>query len=130
MTKWTGFIRWQTGFMRKRTGLISKRIKPVRRRIKPVPLVVFSLNSPLVLLICPFLLVFSCPKRDNSTIIMSIYCLFFHIEEVNYPFKAISKLSKLFLRDDISYLLLCFQNSPDYTRYLEYLILFKFDCLQ
>ena len=47
---------------------------------------------PLVFLICPFLLLFSCPKRDNSTIMMSIYCIFFqdrHIEIVNYPFKKL-----------------------------------------
>ena len=97
-SKWTGFIRWRTGLIhrrtdliRRRTGLIRLRIEPVRRQIKPVHLVlIFSLNWPLVFLICQFLLVFSCPKRDNNTIMMSIICLFFqdrHSEIVKYPFK-------------------------------------------
>ena len=39
-------------------------------------------------LICPFLLVFSCPKGENNIIMMSIKCLFFqdrYSEIVNYP---------------------------------------------
>ena len=93
--KWNDFIRWGTGFFRQLTGLIRALIKPVRRRIKPdrrriksIHLVLIcSLNRPLVFLICPFLFVFSFPKRDNRTIMMYINCLFFqdrHSEIVNY----------------------------------------------
>ena len=50
---------------------------------------------PVVFLNCPFLLLFSCPKRDNSTTMMYINCLFFqdrHIEIVNYPFKKLERV--------------------------------------
>ena len=76
-TKGTDFIRWRIGLIRTRIKPVRRRIKPVRRRIKPVHLVlIFSLNWHLDFLICPFLVEFSCPKRDNNTIMMSINCLF------------------------------------------------------
>ena len=101
-TKWTGFINWPTGLIRWRTGFICQRIKPVRRwskpvrqRIKPIHLVlIFLLNWPIYFLVCSYLLVFSCPKRNNNIILMSINCLFFqdrHGEIVNYPFNELFK---------------------------------------
>ena len=49
----------------------ARRTKPVPRWIKPVHLVlIFSLNWPLVFSICPFFHVFSCPTRENSTIMI------------------------------------------------------------
>ena len=66
-------------------------MKPARWRMKLVRSVFFSsLKWPLGFLKNPFLLVFSCPKIDNSTIMISINCLCFqdrHREIVNYPFK-------------------------------------------
>ena len=53
----------------------------------------FSLDWPLVnfyFFICSFLLAFSCPELENST--MSINCLFFqekHSDLMNYPFKTL-----------------------------------------
>ena len=85
-------IYQRTSLFRSRIKPVRRRIQPDRRRIKPVHLVpIFSLNWSLVFLICQFLLVFSCPKRDNSTIMISINCLFLqdrHSEIVNYPFQA------------------------------------------
>ena len=71
---------------------LYRQMKPARWRMKLVRSVFFSsLKWPLCFKKIPFLLVFSCPKINNSTIMMSINCLCFqdrHREIVNYPFKA------------------------------------------
>ena len=84
-TNRTGFIRLRTGFIRRRTGFI----RPADEASLPADEASLPANeaSPfgpyiftkwaLVYFNGPFLLVFSCPKRYNNTIMMSIYCLFF-----------------------------------------------------
>ena len=89
MTKLIGFICWRTGLIRARIKPVCRLIKPFRWQIKPVHVFpIFSLRCPLIFLICLFLLVFSCQRREKNTIMMYINRFFFqdrYHQTIFYP---------------------------------------------
>ena len=78
-----------------------QRLMPVCWRIKPIHLALSFLNLSISLL-------FSCPKRQNSIIMIFINCLFFqdsHNKIVNYPFNTniVSRAAPGFARISLAY---------------------------
>ena len=74
-TNRTALFRWQTGFIHP-----ADEASPLANEVSPFGPYIFT--KLVTIYYCLFVLVLSCPTRQNNTIMMSIYCLFF--QDIGY----------------------------------------------